>query len=193
MLRKLLLVAIATTPRDASEPERADGDAANVVACLTRLWEWIDVIVAPPEQPALAAAGLLGPVSIEPAFGSTQWLRERGVDQALAAHVRPGLERLEASAVDSALVFADPAIVRAIWSALCEVPLPPERPASGDLVLLTRRADGAWRPGRSSSNPPPLRDALERDGVASACALAVAPRDERALLQIRDVRRPTLG
>jgi len=56
--------------------------------------------------------------------------------------------------------------IREIASALAGAALPAGRPAVAELALLTRDADGRWRLGRRSSDPPPLRSELERTGLS---------------------------
>jgi hypothetical protein len=179
-LRKLLLLAVAD--RDAAGPTRA-GDAA--LDCLWRVWEWIELVAASSAPAAIdVARRARRPILIESAFALPDALREPPLRPALERDVMRGFARLAASGADGALLVLEATPFAALWSALTGVPLPAGRPVAGDVGLVTRRADGSWRPGRSSSDPSPLRSTLERDGLAAACALAREPLRHVAPLQL---------
>jgi broad specificity phosphatase PhoE len=80
--------------------------------------------------------------------------------------VRDALAALASRPEASVLVVAHRDGIREIAAALAGAALPAGRPAVAELALLTRDADGRWRPGRRSSDPPPLRSELERTGLS---------------------------
>jgi len=80
--------------------------------------------------------------------------------------VRAVLAELASRPEASVLVVAHRDGIREIAAALAGAPLPAGRPAVAELALLTRDVDGRWRPGRRSSDPPPLRSELERTGLS---------------------------
>jgi broad specificity phosphatase PhoE len=66
-----------------------------------------------------------------------------------------GLDRLLGSPASAALVAAHKGVIRAIVEKLTGEPLADrERPALGDVVMLTRQPRGGWKLGVHSSNPP---------------------------------------
>ena len=80
--------------------------------------------------------------------------------------VRDALAALASRPEASVLVVAHRDGIREIAAALAGAALPAGRPVVAELALLTRDADGRWRPGRRSSDPPPLRSELERTGLS---------------------------
>jgi broad specificity phosphatase PhoE len=81
--------------------------------------------------------------------------------------VRRGLELLTRSPAWSALLVADPPILRLVVEELVGRRPAGDRPAPAEVGLLTRFAEG-WGPGRRSSDPWPLRSAFEREGWSGA-------------------------
>jgi hypothetical protein len=47
-------------------------------------------------------------------------------------------------------------VIRTVVELLTRETLPPDEPALGEIVVVTRNADGTWYRGRHSSNPPGL-------------------------------------
>jgi broad specificity phosphatase PhoE len=80
--------------------------------------------------------------------------------------VREAFAALASGLHASVLVIGHRDGIREIAAALTGAPLPAGRPAVAELALMTRGADGRWRPGRRSSDPPPLRSELERTGLS---------------------------
>jgi broad specificity phosphatase PhoE len=72
------------------------------------------------------------------------------------ARVSSGLRRLLESGAGSTLVVTHKGVIRAIAEELCGEPPEQPHPELGELVQLSRGADGRWRPGPRSSNPPAL-------------------------------------
>ena len=70
-----------------------------------------------------------------------------------AERVLAGLTRLESSGAASVLLVAHKGVVRAIAEKLLGSPLERDQPELGGQVGLSCGADGAWSPGRRSSNP----------------------------------------
>ena len=90
-------------------------------------------------------------------------LRGEGVFR-FRARVKRGLERLLAEDAASALVVVHKGVVRILLEELAGEALEPEAPALGEMVELSRTADGSWARGRRSSNP---------DGVDAAIVTSV--------------------
>jgi broad specificity phosphatase PhoE len=72
------------------------------------------------------------------------------------ARVERGLERLLASAARGALVVVHKGVIRTIVERLTGVAVDRGQPALGEIVGVSRSADGSWFLGRHSSNPPGL-------------------------------------
>jgi broad specificity phosphatase PhoE len=69
------------------------------------------------------------------------------------ARVARGLERLEASGADAALVVVHRGVIRAIAEKLLGSPLEDATPSLGEVVALSRAPGGDWYRGRRGSNP----------------------------------------
>jgi broad specificity phosphatase PhoE len=69
------------------------------------------------------------------------------------ARVEQGLDRLRGSGVRSVLVVAHKGVVRTLLELVSGQTLPPERPALGDVVHVSRNARGDWETGRRASDP----------------------------------------
>jgi broad specificity phosphatase PhoE len=92
----------------------------------------------------------------------------RGEDPlAFRARVADGVSRCIRSGWVSPLIVCHGEVIREIARACADTVLPPGRPAHGELLLLTR-TNGRFRCGRASSDPEPLRSALERTGLSAA-------------------------
>lgn len=70
--------------------------------------------------------------------------------------VANGLDRLLSADARDALVVVHKGVIRTIVETLTGEPLPPDEPAVGQVVVVTRDADGSWFLGQRSSNPPGL-------------------------------------
>jgi broad specificity phosphatase PhoE len=79
------------------------------------------------------------------------------------ARVARGLERLQASGADAALVVVHRGVIRALAEQLLGAPLPDATPSLGEIVALSRAPGGAWYRGRHGSNP----EALEPVSVSA--------------------------
>jgi len=86
--------------------------------------------------------------------------------EALQARVANGLAQLLALARLSPLVVSHAEVIREVAWRLAGARLPAGRPAPAEMLLLTRDASGAFRMGRASSDPDPLRSPLERAGLS---------------------------
>ena len=135
-------------------------------------------------------------VELEPAFGPTSYGSWQGLDletirardpiayadyeagtapappdgesaEALRARVARGLARLLALAHLSPLVVSHAEVIREVAWRLAGARLPRGRPRPAEMLLLTRAPSGAFRLGRASSDPDPLRSPLEREGLSS--------------------------
>ncbi|HEU4427286.1 MAG TPA: histidine phosphatase family protein [Myxococcota bacterium] len=135
-------------------------------------------------------------IELEPAFGPTSYGSWQGLDpeairardpiawadheagispappdgepaEALRARVAKGLARLLALARLSPLVVSHAEVIREVAWRLAHVRLPLGRPDPAEMLLLTRAPSGAFRLGRASSDPDPLRSPLEREGLSS--------------------------
>jgi hypothetical protein len=183
-LRKLLLFAV-------EDPGDATSDAsASALDCLLGIWEWIEQVAASSAAVALAVARRVErPILIVPELESSDLVHdpELRVRRALA-----GVARLETTGADAVLVVVERSVFAALWLGLVGAPPPPGRPRAGDAGLLVRDADGRWRPGRKSSDPPALRSTLERVGLADPCRLAQEPLRHVAPLQLRAARHAAL-
>jgi hypothetical protein len=184
-LRKLLLLAVPD-----GTGERPPATVEPSLDCLFRVWEWIELVAASSAPAAIEVARRARrPILIEPDLALPDSLRDAALHRAREQRAARGLAHLEASGADCVLLVLEAAMFAALWSALTEVPLPADRPRTGDVGLLTRRADGRWLPGRNSSDPPPLRSTLERDGIADPCTLAREPLRHVAPLQLGEAQR----
>jgi broad specificity phosphatase PhoE len=105
----------------------------------------------------IAAADFAAGLSAAPSGEPRESLRER---------VRAGLLRVLASEPVSPLIVAHGEVIREIVRLLTRETLAPGRPLPAELVLMTRGPDGELRLGRRSSDPEPLRSALERTGLS---------------------------
>jgi broad specificity phosphatase PhoE len=75
---------------------------------------------------------------------------------AFRERVQRGLDRLLGADARDALLVVHKGVIRAIVEALARETLPPDEPALGATVVLTRRPDGTWFRGQHSSDPPGL-------------------------------------
>jgi broad specificity phosphatase PhoE len=73
--------------------------------------------------------------------------------------VTNGLDRLLSADARDALVVVHKGVIRTIVETLTGQTLPPDEPAVGQIVVVTRDGDGTWFLGQRSSNPPGLEDA----------------------------------
>jgi broad specificity phosphatase PhoE len=67
--------------------------------------------------------------------------------------VQRGIERLQSTDARAALIVVHKGVVRAIVESLTGEKLAADEPALGEVVMLTRDADGAWFRGRHGSDP----------------------------------------
>lgn len=72
---------------------------------------------------------------------------------AFRARIERGLGRMRASGVRSALVVAHKGVVRTLLELVSGQTLPPEVPALGGVVHVSRNARGTWETGRPASDP----------------------------------------
>jgi hypothetical protein len=152
-LRKLLLVSLG-----ADGPERpSHQEVCELLRSAARAWELADCVLAAPERAGAAAEALGCAVELEPDLAEPP-------DPSRAPRV---VERLRRRGVTGAVVVAPAASFDAIWRALLAGPGPGPKTPPGMLGLLTRVPCG-WLPGRRSSDPPPLRSRLEREGIDAA-------------------------
>ncbi|RIL04748.1 MAG: hypothetical protein DCC71_12930 [Proteobacteria bacterium] len=178
-LRKLLL--FSTGEPDAPTSAQSIG----AMSCLAHVWEWIELIASSPAPSALEAArSLRRAVLIDARFATPPALRTPAMRAALVEHARSGVAVLDATGADAVLLVTDAPYFRAAWEALGAPSLPAEAPEAGAVALLTRRADGSWRAGRQSSDPPPLRSTLENGEVVDPCELTREPLRHVAPLQL---------
>jgi broad specificity phosphatase PhoE len=77
--------------------------------------------------------------------------------------VKDAVQELVASPVHSALVVIHKGVIRAIVEQLAGETVEPGEPALGEQILLTRRPDGRWFRGSTSSDPPALHEAAAGD------------------------------
>jgi broad specificity phosphatase PhoE len=77
---------------------------------------------------------------------------------AFRERIERGLDRLLAEDARDALLVLHKGVIRAIVERLTGAALPSDEPALGELIVLTRDADGTWFRGRHSSNPPALAE-----------------------------------
>jgi len=70
--------------------------------------------------------------------------------------VQRGLDRLLAADARDALLVLHKGVIRTIVETLTGEALPPDEPALGEQLVLTRNPDGTWYRGQHSSNPPGL-------------------------------------
>lgn len=78
---------------------------------------------------------------------------------AFRERVQRGLDLLLAADAHDALLVLHKGVIRAIVEALTREALAPELPAIGEMLVVTKNADGTWFRGRRSSNPPGLDEA----------------------------------
>jgi broad specificity phosphatase PhoE len=78
-------------------------------------------------------------------------LRER-----FRERVQAGLDDLLGADARDALLVLHKGVIRTVVELLTRETLPPDEPALGEIVVVTRNADGTWYRGRHSSNPPGL-------------------------------------
>ena len=98
-----------------------------------------------------------GGVSAQPPGGeSLENFRTRVVE---------GVEKLFRTGRTAPLVVCHGEVIREIVALLAGEVLSPEHPAPSELVLLTFGPGSRFRLGRTSSDPEPLRSALERTGL----------------------------
>jgi broad specificity phosphatase PhoE len=72
------------------------------------------------------------------------------------ARVERGLERLIDSGARGALLVVHKGVIRTLVEKLTGDSVERGQPALGEIVGVSRAADGTWFPGRHSSNPPGL-------------------------------------
>jgi broad specificity phosphatase PhoE len=70
--------------------------------------------------------------------------------------VQRGLERLLGNPVRDGLLVLHKGVIRTVVETLSGELLPPEEPALGGKLVVTRNPDGTWFRGQHSSNPPGL-------------------------------------
>jgi broad specificity phosphatase PhoE len=75
---------------------------------------------------------------------------------AFLERVQRGLDRLLGANARDALVVIHKGVIRTVVETLTGEALPPDEPALGDQLVLTRNPDGTWYRGQHSSNPPGL-------------------------------------
>jgi len=75
---------------------------------------------------------------------------------AFRERVQRGLDRLLAADARDALLVLHKGVIRTIVETLTGEALPPDEPALGEQLVLTRNPDGTWYRGQHSSNPPGL-------------------------------------
>ena len=75
---------------------------------------------------------------------------------AFRERVQRGLERLLGEDARDALLVLHKGVIRTLVETLTGEALPPDEPALGDAIVLTRNPDGTWYRGQHSSNPPGL-------------------------------------
>ena len=75
---------------------------------------------------------------------------------AFRERVQAGLDRLLAADARDALLVLHKGVIRTIVETLTRETLPPDEPALGQIVVVTRQPDGTWLRGQRSSNPPGL-------------------------------------
>jgi broad specificity phosphatase PhoE len=80
--------------------------------------------------------------------------------------VAEGIEQVFATGSLAPLVVTHGEVIREIVAQLSGEVLSRAQPAPSELVLLTRGEDGRFQLGRASSDPDPLRSALERTGAS---------------------------
>ena len=75
-----------------------------------------------------------------------------------------GLDRLLGADARDALLVLHKGVIRSVVETLTGEALPPDEPALGEQLVLTRNPDGTWYRGQHSSNPPasPPRDLSQR-------------------------------
>lgn len=157
---RLLLLRAADTegPRDSGNPGLSELGRERVRE-LRSTWEYADAIASSPLRRAVETASELAegePIEIHSALLPIDAERSK---QGLSDGGWPG------DGSRSPLFVTHASTIRAIVAGLTGEELPDGRPHVGELAVLTRDGSGAWRLGRSSSNPEPLRDTLERTGL----------------------------
>ena len=75
---------------------------------------------------------------------------------AFRERVQRGLERLLGENARDALLVLHKGVIRTLVETLSGELLPPDEPALGACIVLTRNPDGTWYRGQHSSNPPGL-------------------------------------
>lgn len=75
------------------------------------------------------------------------------------ARIAGGLDRVLGADANDALLVLHKGVIRTIAESLTGAALPPEQPALGDFVVVTRNPDATWFLGQHSSNPPGLDEA----------------------------------
>jgi hypothetical protein len=177
-LRKLLLLCLAGG-RERPTPQEAE----QMTHRLAHQWEWIGCAAASPERLPLAAARALpGPVVIDPRFGAASLERSDGDERLLEA-----LTAISEAGWRGVLLLCGAHGFEATWRLLLGEPTPAP-PRGGTVGLLTRRHGARWVRGRCSSDPPPLRSSLEREGLADLAQLETDPSRHVAPLQIDPTR-----
>lgn len=169
MLRKLLLLCL-----DPEDGAHGPPEAAAALRRLARHWEWIDGVLAAPERLVLAAVRTVPvPARLDARLGR---------DRSSEAGARELLAELTAARWRGALLLLGaPRPFEHLWAATAGG-APPGGPRFGSVGLLTRVAAGPWMRGRRSSDPPPLRSELEREGLSTLAVIeAGRPREVGAL------------
>jgi len=80
--------------------------------------------------------------------------------------VQRGLDALLGADARDALLVVHKGVIRTIVEMLTQEPLPPDEPALGEFVVVTRNADGTWYRGQRSSNPPGVEAGTVETGAA---------------------------
>lgn len=165
-LKRVVLVRADAPGAD----ERADPGLSDVVAqrmaVLRRQWEWAEKVAASPRRGPRTAARLLAPHGTIALMARLRPRDQREPAPDFAARVAEALSVLASGGAASVLVVADGELIRQAVVVLAGVELPEGRPEPGEMVVTTRDVTGRFRLGRRSSDPPPLRSALEREGLS---------------------------
>lgn len=162
-LRKLVLLPV--------DPQQGRSTALDpAVTALLHFWEWLELVMVSPSQPAwdvarrLGCTAAVGPGAANDADRADVSRRARCWQRALARTGARGV-----------LLVAEPPLLAALWQGITGAPLPDGSPRAGEIGLATREAGQRWRAGRVSSDPPPLRAEIEREGWADARSLLEDP------------------
>ena len=121
-------------------------------------WQGIDPLTLRQRDPIAYADYEVGAESAQPPNGESF--------DALRLRVASGLARLMMLPRLSPLVVSHAEVIREIAWRLAGARLQHARPEPAEMLLLTRDAAGAFRLGRASSDPDPLRSPLERTGLS---------------------------